>query len=94
MNIKRYQNLMKLMQGGKPDKKLILMTATPINTDTNDLKHQVYLLARGHPQYYRSIELRILSPSSGDALMQKRRLPLTFTNSWSMYWSGILALML
>jgi len=55
MNIKRYQNLMKLMQGGKPDKKLILMTATPINTDTNDLKHQVYLLARGHPQYYRSI---------------------------------------
>lgn len=52
---KRFQNLMKLMQGGNPDKKLILMTATPINLDLNDLKHQILLLARGHPQYYRSI---------------------------------------
>ena len=46
---------MKLMQGGNPDKKLIMLTATPINTDVNDLKHQVLLLARGHPQYYRSV---------------------------------------
>ena len=55
MYTKRYQNLMKLMQGGNPDKKLIMLTATPINTDINDLEHQVLLLARGHPQYYRSV---------------------------------------
>jgi hypothetical protein len=55
MHTKRYQNLMKLMQGGNPDKKLVMLTATPINTDVNDLKHQILLLARGHPQYYRSV---------------------------------------
>ena len=55
MYTNRYQNLLKLMQGGKFDKKLILLTATPINTDINDLKHQILLLARGHPQYYRSV---------------------------------------
>ena len=55
MYTKRYRNLMRLMRGGNPNKKLIMLTATPINTDINDLKHQVLLLARGHPQYYRSV---------------------------------------
>ncbi|MBI3960670.1 MAG: helicase [Chloroflexi bacterium] len=49
----RYQNLIKLISTGKRDKKVVLMTATPINNSIWDLYSQVMLLSRGSDVYYR-----------------------------------------
>lgn len=49
---KRYRALMELMRGGKPDKRLLLLTATPINNSIWDLYHQLALICRGDDTWY------------------------------------------
>lgn len=48
----RYRNLSKLLTGGKK-KRVILLTATPVNNSLYDLYHQILLLARQDERYYR-----------------------------------------
>lgn len=52
-NTGRYQNLIKLIATGKADKRVALMTATPINNSIWDLYHQTMLLTRGSDTYFR-----------------------------------------
>jgi len=49
----RYRNLLKLVSSGKRNKRLVLLTATPINNSIYDLYHQILLLTRGIETYYR-----------------------------------------
>lgn len=48
----RYRNLRKALSGGRR-KRVILMTATPVNNSLFDLYHQLLLLTRGDDHYYR-----------------------------------------
>ncbi len=59
-NTGRYRNLMKLLATGKRDKRLVLMTATPINNTVWDLYHQVSLITRGEDVYYHDYGVRNL----------------------------------
>ncbi|HDN80640.1 MAG TPA: helicase [Chloroflexi bacterium] len=56
----RYRNLMNLLATGKRDKRLVLMTATPINNTIWDLYHQISLITRGEDGYYRDYGIRNL----------------------------------
>jgi superfamily II DNA or RNA helicase len=56
----RYRNLMKLLATGRRDKRLVLMSATPINNTIWDLYHQVSLITRGEDAYYRDYGVRNL----------------------------------
>jgi superfamily II DNA or RNA helicase len=50
---KRYQALMEIIRGGtKPDKRVVLMTATPVNNSLWDLYHQLMLITRGDNSWY------------------------------------------
>ena len=49
---KRYRALMDIIRGGKPDKRVLLMTATPINNSIWDLYHQLILITRGDDTWY------------------------------------------
>ena len=49
---KRYRALMEIIRGGKPDKRVLLMTATPINNSVWDLYHQLMLITRGDDTWY------------------------------------------
>ncbi len=49
----RYRNLQKLLRSGNQNKRVVLLTATPINNTLFDLYHQVLLLARNNESYYR-----------------------------------------
>ncbi|MBE9224784.1 helicase [Phormidium sp. LEGE 05292] len=49
----RYRNLQKLIGSGQRNKRVLLLTATPINTSIYDLYHQIFLLARNTETYYR-----------------------------------------
>lgn len=49
---KRYRALMEIIRGGKPDKRVVLMTATPINNSLWDLYHQLMLITRGDDTWY------------------------------------------
>ena len=49
---KRYRALMEIIRGGKPDKRIILMTATPINNSVWDLYYQLMLITRGDDTWY------------------------------------------
>ena len=50
---KRYRALMELIRGGtKPDKRVVLLTATPINNSLWDLYHQLMLITRGDNTWY------------------------------------------
>ncbi len=49
---KRYRALMEIIRGGKPDKRVLLMTATPINNSVWDLYHQLMLINRGDDTWY------------------------------------------
>lgn len=51
----RWKNLLKLLKEGEEfeKKKLLLLTATPINNTIWDLYHQLRLLTRDNPQYFR-----------------------------------------
>jgi superfamily II DNA or RNA helicase len=56
----RYQNLMKLLATGKPDKVVILMTATPINNSIWDLYHQVSFITGQQDGFFREYGIRNL----------------------------------
>ena len=49
---KRYNSLKKLLSGGKTDKRILLLTATPINNAIFDLYHQILLITRADDKYY------------------------------------------
>ena len=49
---KRYSALMDIIRGGKPDKRVLLLTATPINNSVWDLYHQLMLITRGDDTWY------------------------------------------
>ena len=49
---KRYRALVDIIRGGKPDKRVLLMTATPINNSVWDLYHQLILITRGDDTWY------------------------------------------
>ena len=49
---KRYENLMRLVGAGKRNKRIVLLTATPINNSIYDLYHQIMLMARNQERYY------------------------------------------
>jgi SNF2 family DNA or RNA helicase len=55
----RYRNLMKLLTGGRR-KRVILMTATPVNNGLYDFYHQLLLLARGDERFYRPMGISSL----------------------------------
>ncbi|MBD1858592.1 MULTISPECIES: helicase-related protein [Leptolyngbya] len=48
----RYQNLQRLLQSGKRNKRVVLLTATPINNTVFDLRNQILLLTRNRETYY------------------------------------------
>jgi hypothetical protein len=50
---KRYAALLEIIRGGpKPDKRVVLLTATPINNSPWDLYHQLSLITRGDDAWY------------------------------------------
>jgi superfamily II DNA or RNA helicase len=49
---KRYRALMEIIRGGKADKRVVLLTATPINNSIWDLYHQLMLICRGDDTWY------------------------------------------
>lgn len=49
---KRHVNLQKLLSSGKRSKRLLLLTATPINNGVFDLYHQISLITRKNDKYY------------------------------------------
>jgi hypothetical protein len=50
---KRYEALREIIRGGaKPDKRVLLLTATPINNSPWDLYHQLSLITRGDDTWY------------------------------------------
>ena len=49
----RFSNLSKLIITGNKRKRVLLLTATPINNSVFDLYHQILLLTRGNETYYR-----------------------------------------
>jgi superfamily II DNA or RNA helicase len=49
----RYINLQKVIGAGKRSKKIVLLTATPINNTIYDLYHQIMLMTRNAATYYR-----------------------------------------
>ena len=49
---KRYQALMEIIRGGKPDTRVLLLTATPVNNSVWDLYHQLALITRGDDTWY------------------------------------------
>jgi len=58
-NINRYENLSRLLTLGKP-KKLILLTATPVNNSIFDLFNQIKLITRDHDDFFSSAGIRSL----------------------------------
>lgn len=48
----RYINLQKIISSGKRNKRVLLLTATPLNTSIYDLYHQILLLTRNSERYY------------------------------------------
>lgn len=59
-NTGRYQNLMRLLATGNPNKVVILMTATPINNSIWDLYHQVSFITRQQDSFFRDYGIRNL----------------------------------
>lgn len=57
----RYQRLMEdIIQGGIPTK-VLLLSATPVNNDLKDLRHQIYFMTEGHDDaYLQSLGIRSL----------------------------------
>ncbi len=48
----RYRNLMRVISSGQPDKKIALLTATPINNSIFDLYYQMRLMTKGREDHY------------------------------------------
>ncbi len=51
-NTKRYRALMEIIRGGAPDKRVLLMTATPVNNTIWDLYNQLMLITRSDDTWY------------------------------------------
>ncbi|MEW6033603.1 MAG: helicase-related protein [Chloroflexota bacterium] len=51
-NTKRYRALMEMIRGGIPDKRVVLVTATPVNNSIWDLYNQLMLMTRGDDTWY------------------------------------------
>lgn len=51
-NTNRWENLFRLLSNGDPEKKLILLTATPVNNTVFDLFHQLRLITRDVPEFF------------------------------------------
>lgn len=49
---KRYKALMRIIREGKPNKRVVLMTATPINNSLLDYYHQLSLITREQDDWY------------------------------------------
>lgn len=49
---KRYRAMMEILTGGKADKRVLLLTATPINNTIWDLYYQLSLITRGNDAWY------------------------------------------
>ncbi len=49
---KRYRALMEIVRDGKPDKRVVLLTATPVNNSVWDLYTQLMLITRGDDTWY------------------------------------------
>lgn len=47
----RWPNLFRLIRDGQPDKKVILLTATPVNNTVFDLYHQLRFITRDNPRF-------------------------------------------
>jgi len=58
-NIHRYDNLFRLLTLGKP-KRLVLMTATPVNNSVFDLYNQLRLVTRDHDDFFATAGIRSL----------------------------------
>lgn len=62
----RYQNLSRIIASGEP-KRVVLLTATPINNSLWDLYHQIALWTRGNDGYFREAGIRSLRQYFKDA---------------------------
>lgn len=51
-NTNRWENLFRIITSGDPDKKLILMTATPVNNTVFDLYHQLRFITRDKKDFF------------------------------------------
>jgi len=56
-NAQRRRNVMKLLAGGKRHKKVILMSATPINNTLMDLYYQISLITAGDDLYFANLDI-------------------------------------
>lgn len=56
----RYETLRKLLGSGNREKRVLLLTATPINNTMFDLYHQLLLIARGNDNYYQDWDIKNL----------------------------------
>ena len=54
-NTYRWPNLFHLITSGETDKKVILLTATPVNNTVFDLYHQLQFITHGNPHMLRAI---------------------------------------
>lgn len=59
-NTNRWPNLFKVITQGDSDKKIILLTATPVNNTVFDLYHQLRLISRDNRQFLLSAGIRDL----------------------------------
>jgi superfamily II DNA or RNA helicase len=60
-NTNRYRNLQRLLGSGRRHKRVVLLTATPINNTVYDLYHQILLMTRNTETYYREWGISNLS---------------------------------
>ncbi|RKY64459.1 MAG: hypothetical protein DRQ08_07635 [Candidatus Latescibacterota bacterium] len=50
----RWPNMFRLIAEGEPDKKVVLLTATPVNNTVFDLYHQLRFITRDEPRFFLS----------------------------------------
>lgn len=56
-NSNRWENIFRLLSNGSNEKKLILLTATPINNKIFDLYHQLRLITRDQQDFFASVNI-------------------------------------
>ncbi|HPP51587.1 MAG TPA: helicase-related protein [Thermoguttaceae bacterium] len=56
----RWKNLFDLIRQDDPDKKVILLTATPVNNTVFDLYHQLQLITRGNQEFLHGVGIKDL----------------------------------
>ncbi|GCE95611.1 MAG: helicase-related protein [Arthrospira platensis PCC 7345] len=61
----RYETLRKLLSSGNREKRVLLLTATPINNTMFDLYHQLLLITRGNDNYYQDWGIKNLQKHFG-----------------------------